>query len=106
MRTFWINGMLAVLIAAVALVVLPPVSYCEEKPSPYGTGSEYGGKKPVGTAEEAAAALEEYFAGKGLKVGEAREKEFYFEAEIRDRDGKLVDKVIIDKRTGRIRSIY
>ena len=34
------------------------------------------------------------------------ERRWYFEVEITDPEGKLVDKLIIDKRTGRIRSIY
>jgi hypothetical protein len=66
----------------------------------------YGAKKPVSTEKEARAALEEYYEGKALKVGEIEEKELYFEAEVLDKDGEVTDRVIIDKRTGRIRSIY
>lgn len=67
---------------------------------------DYGEKKPVTSEKEARAALEEYYKGKDVKVGEITEKELYFEAEIRDSKGHLTDKVIIDKRTGRVRSIY
>jgi len=66
----------------------------------------YGAKKPVATMKEAKAALEEYYKGKDVMVGTLKEKELYFEAELLDKNGKVVDRVIIDKRTGRIRSIY
>lgn len=75
--------------------------------SPYG-GSRggYGEKKAVLTAGDAQKILKEYFSRRDVKIGEVEEKEFYFEAEIRDRNNRLIDKVIVDKRTGRIRSIY
>lgn len=34
------------------------------------------------------------------------ERDLFYQADIRDRRGMLIDKVIIDKRTGRMRSIY
>ncbi|MGD2081057.1 MAG: hypothetical protein PVJ36_08005 [Nitrospirota bacterium] len=69
-------------------------------------GKGYGAKKPVATAKEARRALEEHFEGRDVKVGKIEERELFFEAEILDRRGRLADKVIVDKRTGRIRSIY
>lgn len=66
----------------------------------------YGAKQPVATAKEARRVLEERFKGQGVEVGKIEEKELFFEAEILDRRGSVVDKVIVDKRTGRIRSIY
>ncbi len=66
----------------------------------------YGEKRPVTTVEEAQKALTEYFAKKDVNIGEIREQELFFEAEIRDKSNNLVDKVIVDKRTGRIRSTY
>ena len=82
-----------------------------ENPSPrggYKKGAEtgYGEKRPVTTIEEAREALTEYFAEKDVKIGEVREQILFFEAEIRDKNNDLVDKVIVDKRTGRIRSTY
>ena len=50
--------------------------------------------------------MKKYFAGKDLIIGEVVEKELYFEADIMDRNKTVIDKVIVDKRTGRIRSIY
>ena len=83
-----------------------------EDASPYGgykkgtAETGYGEKRPVTTIEEARKALTEYFAKKDVKIGEIREQELFFEAEIRDKSNNLVDKVIVDKRTGRIRSTY
>ena len=68
--------------------------------------SSYGQKRPVATAEEAKKVLTEYFAKKDVRIGEIKEKGLFFEAEIRDKSNNLVDKVIVDKRTGRIRSTY
>ena len=67
----------------------------------------YGAKMVVGTAADARKILEEYFSPKeNLKIGEIRERRWFFEADIRNHDNKLIDTVIVDKRTGRIRSIY
>jgi len=83
-----------------------------EDASPYGgykkgaAETGYGEKRPVTTIEEARKALTEYFAKKDVKIGEIKEKKLFFEAEIRDKNNNLVDKVIVDKRTGRIRSTY
>jgi hypothetical protein len=80
--------------------------------SPYGGYKKgtadigYGQKRPVTNIEEARKALTEYFAKKDVKIGEIREQELFFESEIRDKANNLVDKVIVDKRIGRIRSIY
>jgi len=75
---------------------------------PYGGSSEgeYGEKKEVLTQGDAEKILRQYFAKKNVTISEIREKELYFEAEVRDKDNKVIDKVIVDKRTGRIRSIY
>ena len=66
----------------------------------------YGAKSPVKTAEDARKLLKKYFEGEDVAIGAVNEREWYFEAEIKDKSNKVVDVVIIDKRTGRIRSIY
>jgi hypothetical protein len=66
----------------------------------------YGGRREVRTAEAARELLREYFAGSRATIGELREKDTYFESDIRNPRGKIVDRVIIDKRSGRIRSTY
>ena len=66
----------------------------------------YGEKQKITTAGEARKALKKYFADKDVIIGEVVEKEFYFEADVMDERKTVVDKVIVDKRTGRVRSIY
>jgi len=68
----------------------------------------YGVKKPVATAEQARQVIDTYLADNAQKltVGDITEKNWYFEAEILDRDKTVIDRVIVDKRSGRIRSIY
>ncbi len=75
---------------------------------PYGgsQGGTYGEKQQVTTRDEAKRLLKDYFSQKNVTIGEIREKQYYFEADIMDAKGKVIDKVIVDKRTGRIRSIY
>jgi hypothetical protein len=49
----------------------------------------------------------QYFSSvEGVAINNIREKDWFFEAEIRDKQNNLRDIVIIDKRTGRIRSVY
>ena len=95
------------------LLYVCPLTFARaEDASPYGgykkgtADTGYGEKRPVTNIEEARKVLTEYFAKKDVKIGEIREKELFFEAEIRDKGNNLVDKVIVDKRTGRIRSTY
>ncbi|WP_333654011.1 hypothetical protein [Dissulfurispira sp.] len=65
------------------------------------------GKKPVRTIKEAERILKDYFSKyEDIKIGKVKEREWFFEADIKDKNNNLIDKVIIDKRTGRIRSIY
>jgi len=68
----------------------------------------YGRRRAVKTAEEARQAIEKFYSDSGQKVqvGKIEERRWYYEAEITDPEGKLVDRLIIDKRSGRIRSIY
>jgi hypothetical protein len=71
-----------------------------------GTQGSYGEKQKITTAGEARKALEKHFANKDVIIGEVVEKELYFEADIMDKKQAVIDKVIVDKRTGRVRSIY
>ena len=66
----------------------------------------YGARKPVRTSVEAKKILYEYFSTADVKIGKIKEREWFFEAEIKDKNNKLLDIVIVDKRTGRIRSTY
>lgn len=65
----------------------------------------YGARKSVQSVEEARRDLTEYYADSGAKVGKIKDKSGYYEAEVLNKDNKLMDRVIIHKRSGRIRSI-
>jgi hypothetical protein len=66
----------------------------------------YGAKDPVKTAKDARERLETFFEDEDVVVGEITEKQTYYQADVTTAGGDLVDQVIIDKRTGRIRSIH
>lgn len=80
----------------------PHGNYCE------GPGwGWYGERKAVRTETEAKRVLMHYFSSyDDIRINNIKERKWFFEAEIRDKENKLIDVVIIDKRTGRIRSIY
>ena len=69
-------------------------------------GDWYGASQPVTDPAEARKQLTNYYAEQGYKVSEVIEKKWGFRADILDKDGKVVDRAMIDKRSGRIRSIY
>lgn len=69
-------------------------------------GDWYGASKPVLTAAEARRLLDNYFVGKDYTVSAISEKKWGFKADILDKNSKIVDRIMLDKRSGRIRSIY
>ena len=91
----------------VGMAVTQPCTAGEDG-SPYGgfRGGPYGQKRSVDTAEDARRLLRDYFGKRDVRIGDMRERENFFEADVLDRSGVVVDKVIVNKRTGRIRSIY
>ena len=79
-----------------------------------GYGPGYGRRnynrtgQPV-TMDQAKVLFENYLTTIGnpnLKGGKITDKDKYFEAEIDTKDDSLVDKLMIDKQTGWMRSIY
>ena len=67
----------------------------------------YGAHRHVKTVEEVRELLAVFLRESSLVTGEIREEESYFEAEIVNREkGEIVDVLIVDKRTCRIRSKY
>ena len=59
--------------------------------------------------KDARAILENYLTSMrnpNLKLGKISEKDYYFEAEILTNENSLVDKIIVDKFTGWMRSVY
>lgn len=82
-----------------------------------GSGGQYGPQygpqyqQPREPMEEkdAKAMLENYIQSTrnpNLKLGKIKEKENYFEAEILTKENSLVDKILVDKFNGWMRSIY
>lgn len=68
-------------------------------------GDWYGARQPVTSAAEAQTLLQNYYAGQGYTVSAISEKKWGFKADILDRNGAVVDRAMIDKRSGRIRSL-
>jgi hypothetical protein len=99
-------------VAAIAFSITAAMgtpSYAGERPfrgSPYGESKGYGEKKSVPNPQEARRVIRDYFGGRDVRIGDIREREWHYEADIRDRRNAVVDRVIVDKRTGRIRSTY
>ena len=59
--------------------------------------------------KDAARILEDYLNSRNnpnLKLGEIRDQGSSFEADLLTKDNSLVDKLIVDKNTGRMRSAY
>jgi hypothetical protein len=71
-------------------------------------GGPYGERNPVATVEQARQVIEKCSAirNQEFHAGKIKENPVYFQAEILDRNGAMVDAVIIHKRNGRVRSIY
>lgn len=68
-------------------------------------GDWYGASQPVANEGEARTLLLNYFTGQGYTVSELKEKKWGYKAEVINKEGKVVDCVMIDKRSGRIRSL-
>ena len=69
-------------------------------------GDWYGARQPVANGAEARTLLMNYFSAQGYAVSELTERRWGFKADVLNKDGKIVDRVMIDKRSGRIRSLY
>lgn len=82
-----------------------PVHAADSQLQKGGAGG-YGEKQEITTAGDARKALKKYFAGRDVIIGEIVERERYFEAEVMDKKKTVIDTMVIDKRTGRVRSIY
>jgi hypothetical protein len=82
-------------------------------PGMMGPGVGYGSlypplQKPL-TEKEAKSRLENYLQSSrnpNLKLGKIEDKGAYFEAEVLTKNDALVDKVLVDKNTGWMRSVY
>ena len=79
-------------------VITPYGDYCKECTS-------YGVCGSVIPVKESVNAISRYYQKKGYTVGNIRHKGRFIEVDVY-KDGKQVDKVLFDRKTGRLRSIY
>ena len=85
----------------------------ERGPVPYGGyclkgqghTDRYGARQPVLTVEDARDRLSRFFAIDPARIKRVEERRHVFLAEITDPEGRPVELIVIDRRTGRIRSI-
>ena len=81
----------------------------EDNVTPYGDYCKectiYGTCREVIPPNEAVNALDRYYRDKGYRVGTIYHKGRFIEAEIY-KNNRQVDKVLLDRKTGRLRSIY
>jgi hypothetical protein len=81
----------------------------DKKITPYGDyctlHSHYGKSKSFHTYKQAEEALRHYYSKKGLEIQIIGSKERFMKAHVM-KEGEVVDTVVFDRHTGRIRSIY
>jgi hypothetical protein len=91
------------------LTIQTAVSAEDNSVTPYGDYCKdctiYGTCKEVITPRDAVIALDRYYRLKGYRVGTIYHKGRFIEAEIY-KNNRQVDKVLFDRKTGRLRSIY
>ncbi|MGE5894935.1 MAG: hypothetical protein ACM34I_12835 [bacterium] len=90
------------------LSVVPAFSF-EGYQKPYGefcpVCSSYGVCTEYLSESQSREAISMYYEKKGVSVGQMNFRGRFVEVEI-IRDGQMLDKVLFDRKTGRIRSIY
>ena len=98
-----------IFITALLLLICVPAIAGNDRVTPYGDYcrqcSTYGTCKSILPLKDAVAAIGQYYMDKGFKVGRMWHKGRFIEAEIYQ-DSRLVDKVLFDRKTSRIRSIF
>jgi hypothetical protein len=91
------------------LMLQPSVFAGEDSVTPYGDYCKdctiYGTCKEIITPRDAVIALERYYRLKGYRVGTIYHRGRFIEAEI-FKNNRQVDKVLFDRKTGRLRSVY
>ena len=85
-----------------------PRFYRSQPFSPYGGPhmGGYGERRAIQSRGDAQRMLNDYYMRRNMRTGPVRDNGFYYEADIMDRNNRFMDRVVIDKRSGRIRSIY
>lgn len=105
-----ISFIMRYVISAIAfMMILTAVCATSEGVTPYGDYSQwcsaYGICKEDLGPQEAENIIERYFASKGLTAANIRHKGRFIEVDIY-RNNRPFDKVLFDRKTGRIRSTY
>lgn len=97
------------LIIIIALSAASAVNAEKKNITPYGDYSKdsesYGACKDALSPDKAIKSLNKYYKKRGYKVRSVQHKGRFIEADIYKND-KQVDKVIFDRKSGRLRSIY
>jgi len=89
--------------------VVSPAYAGEGRVTPYGDYCRdctiYGICKDVIPPRRALTAIHRYYGEKGYRVGTVNHRGRFIEAEVY-KDRRQVDKVLFDRKTGRLRSVY
>ena len=97
-----------IFITALLLLIAGTANAGNNRVTPYGDYCKecttYGTCKSIIPIKKAVTAIGLYYRDKGCQVGRVRHKGRFIEAEIY-RDNRLVDKVLFDRKSGRLRSI-
>lgn len=103
-RVFW---QVSILISVILFSAASP--YAQEHNTPYGNYQEwcgaYGVCKDDMSPKDAETVITRYFSSKGLRVGRIQHRGRFVEAEVY-RNGRMTDRIIFDRKTGRMRSAY
>jgi hypothetical protein len=95
--------------AVLVIVFSASSAWADGYVTPYGDFcrqcTAYGAGQKMLAPDEAVKALQKYYGKKGCQIGTVSYKGRFVEVEIY-KNGKNIDKVLFDRKTGRIRSIY
>lgn len=98
------------ILLSVSMLSSPLFAQPKEKPvTPYGdfcpSCSKYGTCRNMMSDEDARSAMFEYYHRRGFDIEVERMDGRFIRAKVKER-GRIVDVIIFDRKTGRLRSIY
>lgn len=80
--------------------------------SPYGEFRKnyrkgmYGKPFLINSKEEAMDVIRDFYSDRKIKFGDVKERKKFYIIEVLDESDNLIDIILVNKRSGRIRSIY